>query len=107
MMLTAACAQPRLPDREPGLEGTVLRRDTAYNLPIQRPTMFVRGEDDPCGIIFVVDEDTEVLRRRDGKLVKGSEGDALVGTRVRVWYSGVAESCPGQSHAEVVEVLDG
>jgi hypothetical protein len=34
-----------------------------------------------------------------------SEHDVVLELRVRVWFSGVAESCRGQSYAQVVEVM--
>jgi hypothetical protein len=95
-----------LPIEEPGIEGIVLRRDTEYNVPIEVPTMLVRDDEDPCGVVFVIDSATQVVTRSPaGKLIEASERDATVGSHVRVWFSGMAESCPGQSYAEVVEIV--
>jgi hypothetical protein len=47
----------------------------------------------------------QVSRWKGGKVATGSEHDAVLESRVRVWFSGVAESCPGQSYAQVVEVM--
>jgi len=100
---------PELPDRDATIQGPIVARDldTSFRDPGQ-PTLHVKeGDDDPCGIIFTVEESTVVVRRNAiGERIDARVRDLTVGTRVRVWSDGaVADSCPAQARAEAVEIL--
>lgn len=67
-----------------------------------------------CGVIYdVYDENgpvTTVLRVReaDGGLRPAVVDDLTVGVEVRVWHTGdIAESCPAQGVATMVEIVEG
>jgi hypothetical protein len=60
-----------------------------------------------CGIIFKVWPGTDVWRSGGpARPTPASIADLTIGRRVRVWSDIVLTSCPGQSLAEGIEVLD-
>lgn len=108
----AGCDGPtdlELPAGEPTIEGPIVARDVPLGIADDEvPTVHVkRDDDDSCGIIFAVEDFTEIVRRTGaGALVPAGVEDLEVGRRVRVWArGGIAESCPAQGRAEAVELL--
>lgn len=63
--------------------------------------------DSPCGIVFRVTKDTDIGERQpDGSIAERRYSDIGLDYQIRVWSSGpVAESCPGQATATVIEII--
>lgn len=66
-----------------------------------------------CGIIYDVFDESgpveTVLRRleADGSLSSAEVSDVTLGARVRIWHTGdIAESCPEQGVATIVELVE-
>ncbi len=111
VLVLPTCSSPsdlELPDTRATIEGPIVARDVATSFSDEgQPTFHVKeGDDDPCGIIFTVEEFTEIARRNaTGELIEARVEELTVGTRVRVWArGGIAESCPAQGRAEAVEI---
>lgn len=63
------------------------------------------GDDDPCGVIWTVDETTELQLRESSALRRAVPADFTPLRRTLVWTRGaIAESCPAQGTADVVEL---
>lgn len=110
ILVAASCdVDPFVPDADAAIEGVIVSL-TGANGPLDEGTMHVRTEpveDDPCGIIFRVQVGTDILLRSGGLTRTGDPADLGVGRLVKVWaFGGVAESCPGQAGADVIEIDD-
>ena len=103
----AACHSALEPDTPPAFTGDIVARDVTISFG-QPPTIHVKeSPDEECGVIFLVGPTTRILRRSpDGKVTRASVSDLTVGRRVGVWAGVVLTSCPGQSTAQVVEILE-
>ena len=104
--LAAGCRSTSEPDGPPAITGFILARNVT--IPAGSPSIHVKETlATPCGIVFRMDILTRVLRRAaDGKITRASQSDLTVGKQVSVWADAVAESCPGQARAEVVEIIE-
>ncbi len=112
VVVAAGCGDPLgPPDTDPTIEGEVVALIPIPPLSSSGEgfdiSVHVKGSRDPCGIVFRVTEETRIVRTRSvGKPRKGVAADLRVGAVVRVWANGaVAESCPGQALADVIEIL--
>jgi hypothetical protein len=66
-----------------------------------------KSPDAECGIIFLLQSSTRILRRTTyGNTVSASQSDLTVGQHVSVWTDLVLDSCPGQAAADVVEIIE-
>lgn len=109
MLLTGvatACQSTSEPDGAPAITGWIVVRNAT--IPAGSPSIHVKETlATPCGIVFRMGLTTRVLRRSsDGKITRASQSDLSVGKQVRVWAGAIAESCPGQGTAEVVEIIE-
>lgn len=104
--LLASCSSTE-PLRPPTESGEIVGRYVDMATTRDRPNIHVRGTDDECGVVFVIDDRTDIVLRNGYKPARrGTFDDLAVGTKVRVWARGVVLlSCPGQAGAERVEVL--
>lgn len=99
---------PELPGSAPAITGPIVARNVDTPTSDGRPTIHVKEiPNDPCGIIFALEPDTEIARRTDeDALVAAAVDELTVGLPVRVWArGGIAESCPAQGVADAVEIL--
>ncbi len=103
----AGCSSPFEPDFPPVLHGRIVARDASIS-GVQAPTIHVKsGDSDECGVIFAVREHTPVRRiLRDGSVRDASLADLTVGREVKVWADVVLDSCPAQSSANAVEIIE-
>jgi len=60
---------------------------------------------DECGIVFSTIGADIGERMPNGSVHGRSFDDLAVGQRVRVWSIIIADSCPGQSGADAIEIL--
>jgi hypothetical protein len=107
MLLTVvACRSTSEPDGPPAITGSIVARNVT--IPAGSPSIHVKETlATPCGIVFRMDFSTRVLRRSaDGRITRASQSDLSVGHQVKVWAGAIAESCPGQGTAEVVEIIE-
>lgn len=106
-VVLAGCKSGWEPNGPPALVGEIVARDVRISFG-DPPTIHVKDPpDEECGIIFVVTSSTQIRRRMaDGSIRSASVSDLTVGTRVGVWADFVADSCPGQSSAIGVEVVE-
>ena len=107
LLCAAGCTGLELPAVDPLISGTVVARGAWLSSPSEEASVHVKEAlDDPCGIIFGVGSRTVVVRRNeDGRLERARLTDVAVGDSVRVWAGGLAESCPGQSYTEFIEIV--
>jgi hypothetical protein len=107
LLSSAGCQQPTEPST-PVMTGVIVARDMSISIG-GPPTIHVKeSEDQECGVIFLVRSTTPILRRPSvGSTTPGTIADLTVGRHVKVWASYVLESCPGQSKATAVEIIDG
>lgn len=106
VIVLIGCNSLTLPDRDPILEGEIVEIGAAAPFGSARTVWVKTDESDPCGIVFGVTEETVIAARDpDGSLVDRSFDDLVAGQRVRVWARFVAESCPGQSSPDAIEIL--
>ena len=102
----AGCGSSLSEPAKSGMTGTIVARDVATSGG-SAPTVHIKADNDNCGVIYVVDDHTELLlRKTDGKLARASLSEFTVGRRATVWANAVADSCPGQSYAEALEIFD-
>jgi len=103
----AACKSPSAPSGPPAITGPIVARDVSISIG-EPPTIHVKeAADAECGVVFLVRRSTLVRRRAlDGSVTVASLSDLTVGRHVAVWAGVVLESCPGQSSADIVEILD-
>ncbi len=100
----AGCAAP-VPPSTPGITGTI----TSLVPGDERPaSMLVEGDSQPSGAVSdkaqVTINPGTMFFDAQGKATKAS--GAVVGTKVRVWFTGpVAESYPVQGAAQAVQIL--
>jgi hypothetical protein len=89
-------------------EGPIVQRDRPTSFSDGRPTIHVRRDDDECGVIFVIDHRTDIMRvGTDDTRSRGSVEDLVVGRVVRAYSTVIMKSCPAQATALAVEVLGG
>ena len=96
LLLTACASTTEVPDGEPTVDGAVISVSPA--------SVHIRAAGDQCGIVFRVDDDTRILLQQPDDRVTPSSIDVIrPGARARAWTDGpIAESCPGQGHADVI-----
>ena len=109
MLLTAvvtACQSTSEPNGPAAITGSIVARNVT--IPAGSPSIHVKETlATPCGIVFRMGLSTRVLRRAaDGRITRASQSDLSVGQQVKVWAGAIAESCPGQGAAEVVEIIE-
>lgn len=92
---------------DPPVTGVIVARDRSISIG-GPPTIHVKDPvDEECGVIYLVNSSTRVLRRTDdGRHVPASPAELTVGRRVGVWTDVVLQSCPGQAEARAVVILD-
>lgn len=103
----AGCNSATEPGSPPAITGAIVAHD--LTIPIGAPpTIHVKETPtDECGVIFLVRSGTRVLRRgSDGRVTNATAADLTVGRTVKVWANVVLDSCPGQSTATAVEIID-
>jgi hypothetical protein len=106
-LVATACQSTSEPDGPPAITGSIVARNVS--VPGDgSPSIHVKETlATPCGIVFRMDLSTRVLRRAaDGRITRASQSDLSVGQQVSVWAGAIAESCPGQGAAEVVEIIE-
>lgn len=109
--LIVACSSPSgpsVPDGDPTIVGPIVATGVSTPTAGDRWTVHVKTDlQDECGIIFAVDDATDIVRRDgDGDLVGADADDLDVGDTVRVWArGGIAESCPAQGVAAAIEIV--
>ena len=105
--LVAGCRSVAEPHGTPAMTGPIVARDVSISIG-GPPTVHVKTTpSEECGVIFLVTSSTEIFRRSgSGDLVSVKASELTVGRRVSVWAELVLESCPGQSEAKAIEVLD-
>lgn len=105
--MLAGCSSGWEPNGPPALVGEIVARDVRISFG-DPPTIHVKDPpDEECGIIFLVTSSTRIRRRvADGSIRAASVSDLTVGTRVGVWADVVLDSCPGQSSAIGVEIVE-
>lgn len=101
-----SCTSPAAPG-EPPVTGVIVARDLSTSIGAA-PSMHVKDAvDDECGVIYLARPSTQVFRRTtDGRTVDASPSELTVGRHVGVWADVVLESCPGQSVAKAVVILE-
>jgi hypothetical protein len=104
--LATGCTSASEPDGPPAITGSIVARDVT--IPIGSPSIHVKETlATPCGIVFRMGLTTRVLRRSaDGRITRESQSDLRIGQQVSVWAGAIAESCPGQGTAEVIEIIE-
>lgn len=107
VVAAAACNPTLEPEGPPAITGSIVARDVAISIG-GAPTVHVKETPgSECGIVFLVRRDTPILRRTpDGGVSRASLSDLTVGRRVDVWAEVVMESCPGQSSATAIRILN-
>ena len=109
-LLLAGCASEpvSLPTQPPDMTGTIVARDRSVSFSQGEPTIHVKTDPgDECGTIFVISSETLIARRTGGDRVQGgSVRDLQVGRTIRVWAEYELRSCPAQSEALVVELVN-
>jgi hypothetical protein len=101
-----ACLSPTKPSGPPGVTGAIVARDLSISIG-GPPTIHVKElPTTECGVVFLVRQSTRIVRRVDGTLQSAAPSELTVGRRVAVWADVVLRSCPGQSTAAVVEIMD-
>jgi hypothetical protein len=103
----AACGSPSEPGGQSSAVGIIVARDRSTSIG-NPPTIHVKdGPDDECGVIYVVTPTTRIMRRTlSGRIQPAFVSELTVGRHVDVKSNGVFLSCPGQSWAEAVEIVD-
>jgi len=108
-VLLAGCGMPSaatLPDEDPSIEGTIQQSSAiqAGRRILVEATPPVAGRE-PAAHVAVLPS-ADVLADSAGTVVRASADELVVGTRVRVWFTGpVAESFPVQATAGTVLIL--
>lgn len=96
---TLGCESPMFPEGGPGYTGEVQSLDPRLGTRFPDndalvTKVWVRHDDDECGLIVSVYDDT-VLRHADDR--EASIADFEPGSTVDVWHTGlILDSCPGQ-----------
>jgi hypothetical protein len=96
---------PLAPQGESGMSGRIVARDSRISTG-GHPTMHVKETPaEECGVIFSISDDTRILRRVSSHvLIEVPVSELVVGANVRVWTGAVLRSCPGQAHADIIEI---
>lgn len=110
-LATSGCASstlPTMPEGQPTLVGPIVAQDLQFGAMQGTRNIHVRPEAEECGIVFAIDERTTIgVRTPGGSVRRGTLDDLTIGRTVRAWARGVIlESCPGQTTAAAVEVLE-
>ena len=102
-----ACGSPSEPANESATVGIIVARDRSTSIG-NPPTIHVKDTpSEECGVIYLVTPDTRIIRRSPSRRIRpASVAELTVGVRVDVRSSGVLLSCPGQSWADVIQILD-
>ena len=106
--LAVACSSLTFPDRDPTIQGDIVGVGSEIPFGGDHSIWVKETPDAPCGIVFGVTESTEIGERQpDGSIAERSFDDLSIDRTVRVWAAGgaVAESCPGQARAGVIELI--
>jgi hypothetical protein len=107
-VLAVACSSLTFPNRDPTIQGDIVGVGSEIPFGSDRSIWVKETPVAPCGIVFGVTESTEIGETApDGSIVERTFDDLTVGGTVRVWAAGgiVAESCPGQARAGVIELV--
>lgn len=105
-VLAVACGSITFPERDPTIHGDIV--GVGPDIPFGgENTIWVKeAPESPCGIVFTVTGSTDIGEPQpDGSIAERSFSDLTVERTVRVWSDFVAESCPGQSRANVIELV--
>jgi hypothetical protein len=102
-----ACGSSSDPDIQSSRAGIIVARDVPISIG-DPPTIHVKGDpNEQCGVIYLITPTTSIVRRAvSGKIRLAKVSELTVGSRVDVRAGIVAQSCPGQSWAEVVQIID-
>ncbi len=105
-LVLTACGESseaaQLPARPADVRGIVTKVDRQHD---RRPALVIdRGE--ACELVVYVVGDTELLRGADGGELEARIDDFAVGQTVEVWAGAIAESCPEQTHADAILIVD-
>ncbi|MDX1579405.1 MAG: hypothetical protein R3266_13040, partial [Gemmatimonadota bacterium] len=103
----AGCASSlTFPDREPTIRGDVVGIEAGFPFDGPRTIWVKETPDAACGIVFRVDDDTEIGERTPrGDIAERRFENIGLGYTLNVWSGAVAESCPGQAVADVIEII--
>jgi hypothetical protein len=103
----ASCNSPSEPTGPAALNGPIVARDLGISIG-GPPTIHVKeSASAECGVVFLVRESTRIRRRAaSGRVSNASLSELTVGRRVAVWANVILDSCPGQSSATVVELIE-
>lgn len=107
-VLGVACSSLTFPDRNPTIQGDIVGVGLEIPFGGDRSIWVKETPVAPCGIVFSVTESTEIGERApDDSIAERTFDDLTMGRAVRVWAAGntVAESCPGQARAGVIELI--
>ncbi len=100
------CQSPTFPDGDPTLEGEIFGIGNTVPFGSERTVWVKAAADSPCGIVFLVEAETDIgARQPDDSVEDRRFEDLAVGHRVRIWSGDVAESCPGQAAADAIEIV--
>jgi hypothetical protein len=105
---TSLTAPAPSPEGPPTLVGPIVAEDLQFGAMNGKENILVRPASDECGIVFAIDAETNIqIRTAEGELRRGTLKDLAIGRTVRAWSTGIIlESCPGQTGAAAVEVLE-
>lgn len=108
LLTIPACSSPNMPEDQPTMVGPIVARDLQFGAMQGTRNIHVRPAADECGIVFAIDGRTTIgIRTDDARLHEGTLDDLTVGRTVRAWARGpLLKSCPGQTTAAAVELLE-
>lgn len=111
MMIAAALvcwscgSSPVTPAGSP-LKGVIVARNTGSSIAQGNPTVHMKTDStDACGVVFSVNSNTELRRRISSGGTRTAVIDEFtVGALAKAWAPVVAESCPAQAVATLIEL---
>ncbi len=107
-VLAVGCSSLTFPDQDPTIQGDIVGVGSEIPFGGDHSIWVKETPDAPCGIVFGITGSTEIGERQpDGSIAERSFEDLTIDRTVRVWAAGgtVAESCPGQARASVIELI--
>lgn len=106
--LVISCDGVALPDEPADYQGSIVEINPESGPPADLTIWVKETSNDECGVVYAIVSETEIVRSdANGDLDAQSAVDLEVGQHVRVWSGPVEDSCPQQSTANVVEILNG
>jgi hypothetical protein len=90
------------PARPADVRGIVTKVDREHD----RRSALVIDRGEACELVIYLEGDTELLRASDSGELEARIDDLAVGQTVDVWAGAIAESCPEQTQAEAILIVD-